>query len=90
MSQQPPGNIDSGVVLDGSYLAASPTPAEAAALAPRGGAARASALRGHEPVIIGTVTVLLFFVVWQGIGFIRDRSPDGLALGPYRPASDRG
>ena len=83
MSQQPPGNIDSGVVLDGSYLAASPTPAEAAALAPRGGTARASALRGHEPVIIGTVTVLLFFVVWQGIGFIRDRSPDGLALGPF-------
>jgi len=82
MSQQPPGNIDSGVVLDGSYLAASPTPAEAVALAPRG-AARASAIRGHEPVIIGTVTVLLFFVVWQGIGLLRDRSPDGLALGPF-------
>jgi NitT/TauT family transport system permease protein len=44
--------------------------------------ARESRIRGWEPKILGLAAVILFFTVWQGIGWIRAASPDGVTLGP--------
>lgn len=45
--------------------------------------ARESRVRGWEPKIIGLAAVVVFFAAWQGIGFVRATSPDGVSLGPF-------
>ena len=60
------------------------SPAEPQALVRRPTDARDRAMRRHEPTIIGAAAVVLFFVVWQGVGIIRETAPDGLALGPFK------
>ena len=60
------------------------SPAEPQALVRRPTDARDRAMRRHEPTIIGAAAVVLFFVVWQGVGIIRETAPEGLALGPFK------
>lgn len=44
--------------------------------------AREERIRGWEPKIIGLAAVIVFFVAWQGVGFIRATWPEGVSLGP--------
>ena len=60
------------------------SPAEPQALVRRPTDPRERAINRHEPTIIGGAAVILFFVIWQGVGVVREAAPDGLALGPFK------
>ena len=44
--------------------------------------AREARVKSWEPKIIGLAAVIVFFAAWQGVGFIRAASPEGVSLGP--------
>ena len=44
--------------------------------------ARDARVKSWEPKIIGLAAVIVFFAAWQGVGWIRATSPDGVTVGP--------
>ena len=60
-----------------------PAPAEAEWLArsPRE-PARSGRGQSNESLVIGVTAVVVFFLVWQGVGLVRAVWPEGIALGP--------
>jgi NitT/TauT family transport system permease protein len=44
---------------------------------------RESRVRAWEPKIIGFAAVAVFFAAWQGIGWVRATSPEGVVIGPF-------
>ena len=40
--------------------------------------------RLSESTVIGFVAVVIFFIVWQGVGFVRTAWPDGVFVGPFK------
>jgi NitT/TauT family transport system permease protein len=51
--------------------------------APADGRVRESRVRAWEPKIIGFAAVAIFFAAWQGIGWVRAASPEGVVIGPF-------
>jgi NitT/TauT family transport system permease protein len=44
--------------------------------------AREARVKSWEPKIIGLAAVIVFFAAWQGVGWVRATSPEGVQLGP--------